>query len=372
MRLALFFLALQSLTLNACAPAPIAQAKPKPVIQLAILLDTSNSMDGLIDQARSQLWRVVNEFGTARKDGVQPELHVALYEYGNDGLPAAGGYVRQVLPFTTDLDKVSEELFALKTNGGQEYCGQVIADAVASLQWSQRGEDLKVIFIAGNEEFTQGTVDYRNSVKAAITKGIIVNTIFCGDKTQGLDTQWGSGAQLAEGRYVAIDQDAQVAEIDTPQDEEIARLGAKLNETYIAYGAKGNEGSKRQAMQDQNLVLKKSANIQRQIAKTSANYDNTYWDLVDASKSGKVDVAKIKTTDLPPQMRRMTAEQRKEHVRLTEEKRKAIQVQIARLDTQRKAFIASQKRKLPPAASTLDEAIIAAVREAGRKRGFTF
>src|SRR5256714_7472776 len=86
----------------------------KPAIQVAILLDTSNSMDGLIDQARTQLWRVVNEFATAKRNGQSPDLEVALYEYGNDGLPEEKGYIRRVLPLTTDLDKVSEELFALR------------------------------------------------------------------------------------------------------------------------------------------------------------------------------------------------------------------------------------------------------------------
>jgi hypothetical protein len=362
-------LALSLSSSSACA-APVPQRKP--VIQLAILLDTSNSMDGLIDQARTQLWRVVNEFGNAKKGGVMPVLQVALYEYGNDGLPAASGHIRRVLPFTTDLDKVSEELFALRTNGGQEYCGQVIAQAVRGLQWSPSGDDLKVIFIAGNEEFTQGTVDYRTATASAIERGIIVNTIFCGDTKQGLVTKWGVGATMAEGRYVAIDQNAEVAEIEAPQDREIAVLGAKLNETYIAYGVKGAEGLSRQSIQDANLATKKGANVQRQIAKVSANYVNDSWDLVDATKNGKIDVEKVKASELPPEMRKMTVAQRKAHVRTTERKRIEIQTRITVLDSERKKYVASARKNLPPAANTLDEAIIAAVREAGRKRGFTF
>ena len=35
-------------------------------IMLALLLDTSNSMDGLIDQAKSQLWKIVNELAAAK------------------------------------------------------------------------------------------------------------------------------------------------------------------------------------------------------------------------------------------------------------------------------------------------------------------
>src|SRR5690348_18486640 len=63
-------------------------------ILIALLLDTSNSMDGLIDQAKSQLWRLVNELAVAKcGDGSRPTIKIALYEYGNDGLPASEGYI---------------------------------------------------------------------------------------------------------------------------------------------------------------------------------------------------------------------------------------------------------------------------------------
>ena len=35
----------------------IQKSKKKGKIQVALLLDTSNSMDGLIDQAKSQIWK---------------------------------------------------------------------------------------------------------------------------------------------------------------------------------------------------------------------------------------------------------------------------------------------------------------------------
>ena len=38
----------------------------KQNIKVALLLDTSNSMDGLIDQAKAQLWEIVNEFSYAK------------------------------------------------------------------------------------------------------------------------------------------------------------------------------------------------------------------------------------------------------------------------------------------------------------------
>lgn len=83
-------------------------------------------MDGLINQAKAQLWEIVNELSYAKYGIQKPNLEIALYEYGNSTLPMEEGYIRQVLQFSSDLDEISEQLFSLTTNGGQEYCGAVI------------------------------------------------------------------------------------------------------------------------------------------------------------------------------------------------------------------------------------------------------
>ena len=234
----------------ATAGAAFAQER----IQLAILLDTSNSMDGLIGQAKSQLWKIVNELARSKRHGVHPALEVALFEYGNDGLEESDGYIRMVSNLTTDLDKVSEGLFKLTTNGGSEYCGMVINQAVDSLSWSKSNDALKVIYIAGNEPFTQGPVAYRSSDSRAARKGIIVNTIFCGSFNEGVETFWKDGADRADGRYMSINQDEEVVTITTPFDKEIVRLGDELNGTYVGYGIRGEELKSRQAAQDSNAA----------------------------------------------------------------------------------------------------------------------
>ena len=122
-------------------------------VQVAILFDTSNSMDGLIDQAKSRIWNIVNEVSTLRYEGEVPTFEIALYEYGNDGLEEKDNYIRQVLEFTSDLDDVSQKLFGLTTNGGSEYCGAVIHESVVDLAWSKDATDLKMIYIAGNEAY---------------------------------------------------------------------------------------------------------------------------------------------------------------------------------------------------------------------------
>jgi len=114
----------------------------QPRIQVAILLDTSSSMNGLIDQTRNQLWSVINEFSVAKRNGQTPKLEVALFEYGNSGLSRESGYIRKLNHFTGELDLISEGLFSLQTNGGDEYCGMAVKTAVDSLQWSQSDKEI--------------------------------------------------------------------------------------------------------------------------------------------------------------------------------------------------------------------------------------
>ncbi len=345
----------------------------KPLVQMAILLDTSGSMSGLIDQARIELWAIVNEFIFARRNGLEPELRIALYEYGKNSVGSAKGYIRQIVPFTTDLDKVSEELFALKTNGSKEYCGQVIHQATQSLDWSDSPEDLKVIFIAGNEPFTQGPIDFREACKNAISKGIIVNTIHCGTESDGLKGLWKDGAVLADGRFLNIDQNRVVAHIEAPQDEKIAELSKKLNDTYIAFGSAGQMNFQRQRQQDGNAAsASKQAEIQRAVTKSSFNYRNSNWDLVDALKDKKVDLDQIKTEELPENMQSMTVEQRKAYVDAKTKERAQIQQNIHQLNEDRNTFIAVQRKKQQGQDNTLGTAIIKAVRQQAIGKNFEF
>jgi len=248
----------------------------KAKIQMAILLDTSSSMDGLIDQTRNQIWSVVNEFSTAKKNGVTPILEVALFEYGNDGNAENVGYVRKLNSFTRELDRVSEGLFSLSTNGGSEYCGYAIKTAVNELQWSQSSNDIKTIFIAGNEAFSQGPVKFSDAIKLAEKKGIAVNTIFAGEYNEGIGAGWQGGAHMAGGEYMSIDADKQIVHIDAPQDQQIAKLNSQLNDTYIPYGSLGKESAKRQRKQDEvNGSISSGLLAKRAKSKSSSFYNNS-------------------------------------------------------------------------------------------------
>jgi hypothetical protein len=350
-------------------PVHVTDAAEAPLVQVALLLDTSNSMDGLIDQARGQLWKVVNQLARARRGGYGARFEVALYEYGNNRLSARDGYVRQVLPFTTDLDRVSEALFALTTNGGEEYCGTVIRTALDDLRWSPSARDLKVVFIAGNEPFSQGPVDFRAATRRAHERGIVVNTIHCGTAQAGVATGWSEGARIASGAFSAIDQNRVVEFTDAPQDDEIARLSQELNKTYVPYGAAGASGFSRQEAQDQNAMKAGKGSVNsRAVTKAGRLYANSTWDLVDAVLQREVDLKKLKAEELPEAMRALTPEQRQSYVEARSQERQKLQAQIAALNTARERHLATLPAK-KPTDDSLDAVMAKTLRAQAARKG---
>ncbi len=361
---------LQKTSVN--SPSKLKRAK----IQLAILLDTSGSMDGLIDQTRNQLWQVVNEFSKSKKNGLTPILEVALFQYGNSTIPQTEGYIQKLSNFTRELDKISEGLFSLTTNGGDEYCGLAIKTAINSLQWSQNDSDIKTIFIAGNEPFTQGPINYQEALNLARQSGITVNTIFAGDFKVGMVTGWQSGALLAGGDYMSIDTDQRVVHIQAPQDQQIAELNAKLNQTYIPYGKEGKTKSARQEAQDlQSKNISTGLLAQRAKSKASRFYDNADWDLVDAIGNGKMEQAELEEMDeqlLPEAMQVMSPQERKDYVEVQSKARQEIQQKIAELGKSREAYVVEEKKKLAVAAPTMSDALTQSMRKLAEKKDFVF
>src|SRR5687768_12175799 len=346
----------------------VAPAKDQ-TIMMALLLDTSNSMDGLIDQAKSQLWKIVNEVAAAKTgDGKQPNIKIALYEYGNDGLSSSEGHIRQVSALTEDLDALSEKLFSLSTNGGNEFCGQVINTSLNQLAWSAANADLKMIFIAGNEEFAQGGVSYELACGAAKKKGVVVNTIYCGYANDGINLGWKRGAELTGGTFMSIDQNSKTAYVPTPYDDQIAALNNKLNATYVYYGASGEYRKEQQIVQDNNAASYGLANVaERSFCKSSHAYKNSSWDLVDAAKDNEKVITETRSDDLPTEMRTMSIEQRKVYIKQKSEERTRIQAEIQSLNKKRQEYIykntsQSSKDKM------LDASMMKAIKEQGKAK----
>ena len=344
-------------------------------VKIALLLDTSNSMDGLIDQAKSQLWDIVNKFAYVKvrcgndPDYVRPNLEIALYQYGNDNLSSKEGYIQQVLGFSGDLDEISEKLFSLTTNGGEEYCGEVIQTSLNQLEWGKNHDNLKMIFIAGNEPFTQGKLNYKDAVSNAKEKEVVINTIFCGDYEQGVSSQWKNGALLTGGDYIAIDHNKQLVHINTPYDDDIVHLNSKLNTTYVTYGSLGKAKLEKQYSQDANAMeVEEAVAVKRAVSKSSRLYKNSTWDLVDAAEDKEFDVSKIQKDQLPDELKGKSSKEIESYIADKKEERNLIQQKIQELNKKRELFITENQKNSE--SGELENAMLTAIKKQAEKKNY--
>ena len=341
-----------------------------PRIQVAILLDVSGSMKNLLDQARTHLWRMVNEWVDTEQDGRSPDVEVALYSFGRVD-HGSDGHVLMHTVLTTDLDLVSEELFALGDSaGGDERCGLVIRRALEDLAWSARADDLRVILIAGNESFHQGEVDVGESCRDAIARGIMVNTFFCGTESDGVKEGWKAGAIAADGEYIAINMARRVPEVAAPQDKLILTLNKRLNDTYIPFGPAGRKAVERQRVQDKRTrQASRYAAIERTRFKASRGYDAREWDLVDALLAGSVRLRDIDEKHLPEEMRGLSIEEKQAYVKGKIDERDLLRRRLAELTGERRRHVESKLAQMG-GAPTLGQAVVAATRRQAQKRRF--
>ncbi len=359
-------------TLACDGPAAPPAPATRPSVDLALCLDISGSMDGLIDSAKARLWSIVNDLATAKP---VPHLRVALLTYGCDAYDPNTGWVVVDSGLTEDLDMISSKLFALKTNGGTELVGRVVDTAARTLTWSTDPDALRVVIVAGNEGADQDTiVTYQQASKASIERGILVNSMYCGNAADPTSAAWAEVAKLADGQFLCIDQSTGATVAETPFDAQLKTLSASINETYLPIGSAGRVAWANQSEQDANAAsLGGGVAAQRCQTKGGELYDNRQWDLVDGCSKGTMKLEEIKDEDLPEAMRGKTLEEKKKMLADNEARRKEIQAQIQIAQAQRDAFVTEESRKFAVAqGATLDDALKQAIRSQATHKGMTF
>lgn len=320
-----------------------------PKIQVAILLDVSGSMMGLIEQAKNQLWNMVGVLANVRCDSKTPDIEIALYEYGRTTNLNSNGYIKQISPFTKDLDLLFRQLKNLFTNGSEEYCGHVLYNSLTQLQWDSSSRSYKVIFIAGNESFLQGSIPFQKACDTAKRKGVIINTIYCGSREKGIEENWNLGTECGNGRFTNIDQDGKDIYIPTPYDSTIIALKGSFNNTYIPYGENGISGYT--DMNNNDTVVQSNVNDPNIITKyivvktNKSLFENSGWDLVDTLKKDSSFIHKLDMQSIPDSLKKMSREELKKYVLKKGAERAAIIQAINELKTQQNQFIARERQK---------------------------
>jgi len=338
-------------------------------VDVVVLLDTSGSMEDLLDAARARLWDVIGELARMKPT---PELRVGLITFGTEAAGEEAGWIAEHSDLTDDLDAVYRDLMALTTEGGEEYVGRALNTALENMSWSLDWNALRIIFVAGNESADQGVddFDFRVEAGAARERDIIINAVYAGNREQAIVEQWPQVANLGAGSFSAIDPGLSSIQIPTPHDDRLLELNGSLNTTYVPYGPKGMDGLANQVAQDSNASrLGVQSCSSRIVAKGSALYTNASWDLVDASLQEGFTWVSIDLGDLPEELQSMSYDELAGYVESKRSDREAIQGEIQELSSRREAFI-KKVRASELAASDFGEAMKQAIREQAMEKGF--
>ncbi len=319
---------------------PTALDQPWESIDLAIVLDTSGSMDKLIDAARLKLWEIVHDLTLLEPT---PRLRVALLTFGNNRNISRPGWISVETGLTEDLDLVSERLFGLTSEGGTEYVGRALKTALDELDWTPSNDALKMIFIAGNEDAGQDKeVDLQEMGHIAWQEGIRVHPIFCGRERQNGAESWAEMAEILNAELSIIDHKHGTVVVKTPYDKELAELSESISRTYIPLGEEGMQLYENRRAQDRNArKISQAAAAGRAEIKTSPLF-STRWDLVDALAAGVITLEQLDEAELPQELAYLAPEERVVYIEDMQIRRQELRRRIRELSQERRRHVAEQ------------------------------
>ena len=354
-----------------CLTSPVGAFDSEVTVDIAIALDTSGSMRGLIDATRVKLWEIVNDLATAEP---APRMRVALLTYGNQRGSAAAGWSRVETDFTDDLDLVSERLFALQSRGADEYVGRVLKLALEELSWSSSQDALKLLFVAGNEQTNQDPlVDFRDMATLALDREIQLSAVFCGVEQAADAASWREMAELALGRFATIDHRTRSILIPTQYDEELVELSELLSQTFVALGDEGAKRKKSQLSQDLNARRMGLPVAASRALTKSGRYYSPEWDLPTAYRTGEIDLYELDERELPPAMRRLELDQRMYYLEDLLAARGELTARINELGRERQRLVEEQRRARGIDDSrAFDTVIRRTIRQEAEARGLRF
>ncbi len=343
-------------------------------IEVVFVLDTTGSMGGLIEGAKQKIWAIANAMATAKPT---PEIKMGLVGYRDRG----DAYVTKRTDLTADLDKVYAELMAFQAGGGgdsPESVNQALNEAVAAIQWSSDKDVYRVIFLVGDcppHMDYQDDVKYAESCKRAITNGIVINTIQCGNHS-ATEPIWQEIARKAEGRYFRVEQSGGAVVSSTPFDAELARLSKELDATRVFYGSKEVLVAQLKRVADADAtsaVAPMAARAERCVFNAgeagSSNFLGSQ-ELIYDVKEGRVKLGDIKEEELPEPMQTMSQEQRVQHIDQMAKEREQLQKKIGELSNKRSAHIKKQlAERGADTKAGFDAAMVECIREQAGKKG---
>ncbi|MDR3258537.1 MAG: VWA domain-containing protein [Fusobacteriaceae bacterium] len=311
-------------------------------VEIVFVLDTTGSMDGLINGAKSKIWSIINDVLQNQKSGSKVKIGLVGYRDRGDQ------YVTKVTGLSEDLDEVYGQLMGFRAEGGgdePEDVRQALFVGVSKMNWSKPRRNLsRIVFLVGDAMPHTNYQDFPTTVataKSAKKNGIIINTIQCGNLPR-TDKFWREIAQNAGGEYFSIAQDGGIVEITTPYDEEIQNLGNQMDKVYIPFGKSEERESAIVAKEEMTSKLTyapKEAKVSRSVNKSINKFAYSSDDLVQAIENNETKLGDIKTESLPTEMQSMSKDEQETYINKKIAERKEIRDKILNLSKQRDAYI---------------------------------
>ncbi len=354
---------------------PVVPVQPIAVgatrIEVAFVLDTTGSMSGLIEGAKSKIWSIASQLaGNQQESGVR----MGLIGYRDRG----DAYVTRRYDLSADIDSIYAQLRSFRAEGGgdgPESVNQALHEAITAMSWSDRDDVYRVVFLVGDAppHMDYGDVGFEESVRIARQKGIAINTIQCGSWEETARI-WRQIATLGAGQYAAIAQNGGMVAIATPMDEELAKLNQQLAGTVVGFG----DAQTRREMDSKVAAARTApaaaaADRLSYLRKTGGGVVSGLRDLVEAVADG-LSLDDVAEAELPAEMQAMNVAERHSYLERNRKARARIQARVDELSEGRDAYLASAQKKLDAEGrgDGFDTEVFATIKRQAAEKGISY
>ena len=347
----------------------------KPKVDVVFVLDTTGSMGGLIETAKEKIWSIATTMASAQQ---APEIRIGLVAYRDRG----DAYVTRVVDLSPDLDSVYATLMDFQATGGgdtPESVNKALYDAVHNMSWSQEDQAYQAIFLVGDAppHMDYNEVRYPEVVASAKEKGIVINTIQCGEIPTTVEP-WTQIASLSHGDFFQVEQAGGAVAFTSPYDEEIAKLSAKLDDTRLYYGT-AEQKAKMHGKVAATEKLHEGASVASRARRGAFNASaggraNLLGEneLIAAVASGNIDLNELEEDALPEALKPMAPAEQEAYVAELAEERIDLQRQIRELSEDRDGYLAKKVEEAGGLKSSLDQKLYDAVKEQAKDVGLEY
>ncbi len=357
-------------------PPPQVDTNQAPKVEVVFALDTTGSMSGLIQTAKDKIWSIASSMAAAEP---APEIRIGLVGYRDRG----DQYVTQVVDLSSDLDSVYARLMDFQAAGGgdgPESVNQALHEAVTGISWSQDPKAYQVVFLVGDAPphmDYQDDVKYPETAAAAKQRGIVINTVQCGQVTN-TTSAWQRIARLGGGDYFQVEQSGGALAVASPYDKELAELSAQLDKTRLYYGSADQRAAKQRKVEAADK-LHAGASLESRARRAAFNASESgkanqfgEFELVEDVAGGRVDLSDLDAEELPAPLVGMEPAKQQALIEETAQRRNELRDEIQDLTAKRDAYLRQKVAEMDDAEGSLDHQLYGAVREQAEKKGLSY